>query len=171
MHVRARRPRPREGTKEWCSRAGAEKRGKLISSFPPFGAIALPPVTRLSEIARWLDYLDISSWAILFTFLSISCTPTRARSLSLSLFPFSRTASWTACRKLDAYYFTRCRREFPSLDIFFSLAHEFTMYLFLALVRALFRALVYTHFPTSQRSFHYPFSLPFIVIGLVVCFS
>lgn len=181
--ARARRRNTR-GTKEPTAR-NAEK------WFPLFRRLAqLPFRLRLGppEIARWFD---ISSSAILCTLLrlSISASPSVSRFLSpsppppfCSPFPLvilSRTASSTAHRKLDAYYFTHCRSFrlsplgsfFLPLSLFFFFEAPYTNLpcfspsstLFISIVR------VYTHFLTP-RFLPHPFSLPFIT-GLTVCFG
>lgn len=110
-------------------RAGAstEKYGKVISSFPAFGAIALPAATQtvwnctLTRLSRH-KLLSDSFYPFLPLCPSVSVSHLLSPSLSLySLLLFisvrllfsprvlSHGASWTVHRKLDAYYLTRCR--------------------------------------------------------------
>lgn len=155
MHAAS--PNKRAGASRGIKRE--REREKQIFPFPPFAAIALR--ARLSEIARWLDYLDISSRAILSTFLSRSICLMHIHARYLCpLHP--REASWTARRKLDAYYFTRCRRSFRLSEfssLFFSLPPPNPPCIRLSLSLACLRALYFARTRLHALS-NFPFLLP-----------
>lgn len=162
--AQARCPNTR-GTKE---RPVASRQRNAEKWFSLFRRLAqLPFRLRPSEIARWLGYLDISSWVIL-PHLSVSlCLHPSRSSSSCSLFFFECCVREIARRKLDAYYLMRCWRS--PVSLFDELVHR--VFAPHSLTCALSLSPIRSHALPHSPLLPHPFSLPFIAIGLAVCFS